>query len=240
MVSEHASQTGLRAVAIIPARANSKRLPNKNIRALAGTPLIGWTIRAAQRAQGIDHIVVSTDGEEIERVAKFFGVDVIRRPDHLASDTALARDAALHAIDTLEAAGHSFDVMVYLQPTSPLRSSADIEYCLERMATGDVDSVASFSEMSHGGDGYWSLDGEPVPYLPTSAGQAKSTEPAYALNGAVFALSIAAFRRATTPSFVIGRSGALVMPPERSVDIDDASDFALAQAWVLRTGSTAT
>lgn len=89
-------------LAVIPARGGSKGVPRKNVRPLAGKPLIGHTIEAARSAKRIDRVVVSTDDAEIAAVARGFGAEVVIRPAELASDTASSESAVLHALDELE------------------------------------------------------------------------------------------------------------------------------------------
>ena len=112
-----------RVLAIIPARGGSKRLPRKNVRDFLGRPLIAWTIIEAQKSEYIDTIVCSTDDDEIENIAKLYGCVVLRRPAELATDEATMSDVVLNVMDC-----HSdHRVIVVLQPTSPLRTVADID-----------------------------------------------------------------------------------------------------------------
>ena len=111
-------------VAIIPARGGSVGVPRKNVRQLAGKPLIAWTIERALAAPAIDRVVVSTEDEEIAEVARRHGADVpFVRPAELATSTATGGDVIMHALDNLP----PYDDVMVLQPTSPLRSVDDIE-----------------------------------------------------------------------------------------------------------------
>lgn len=123
-------------LAIIPARGGSKGLPGKNIRLLNGKPLIAWSILAAQKSKYLDTVIVSTDSESIATVARQLGVDVpFLRPAELATDTASSIDVILHAIDTLAASptGETYDYIILLEPTSPLRTAADIDLAIEQL-----------------------------------------------------------------------------------------------------------
>src|SRR3954471_19428727 len=110
------------------ARGGSKRLPGKNVRPLAGKPLVAWSVEAARACPAIDDVVVSTDDEAIAQAAREHGARVpFLRPPALAADTSTSADAALHALDFLrEREGKSFDAVVLLEPTSPLRASGDL------------------------------------------------------------------------------------------------------------------
>src|SRR5690242_10037391 len=114
---------------IIPARAGSKRLPGKNIRPLAGKPLVAWTIDAAREALGIDRFVVSSDSEEVLSIAHRCDPKLpLRRPEALANDTSLAIEYVRHALQELEGRGEGpFSVVVILQPTSPFTLTSDID-----------------------------------------------------------------------------------------------------------------
>ncbi|MEK6900492.1 MAG: acylneuraminate cytidylyltransferase family protein, partial [Nanoarchaeota archaeon] len=114
-------------VAIIPARGGSKRIPRKNIKLLAGKPLIAYTIEAAKRSASLDRIFVSTEDEEIAKVASYYGAEIIKRPDILATDNATTESVLCHAVNNLEKEGYFPELVVLLQPTSPLRGSYIID-----------------------------------------------------------------------------------------------------------------
>ena len=115
-------------LAIIPARGRSKRLPKKNIRILCGKPLIAWTIEQAKKSNYIDKTIVSTDDEEIAEVSREYGSEVpFLRPKKLAKDDSPTIDAVIHAIKFLKKKGENFDVIVLLEPTSPLRKYGDLD-----------------------------------------------------------------------------------------------------------------
>ena len=120
---------GKKVIAVIPARGGSRRLPGKNMKQLGDKPLIAWSIDAAKKSRYIDRVVISTDCEEIANTAQRHGGDVpFLRPQELSGDTASTNGVILHA---LEHADESFDYVVLLQPTSPLRKTKDIDALLE-------------------------------------------------------------------------------------------------------------
>ena len=137
-------------MAIIPARGGSKGIPNKNLVLLGGVPLIVHSIRAALAASSITRTVVSTDSAAIAAVASRAGAEVpFRRPAKLATDSATTADVVIHAIKTLEQNSPVPDIIVVLQPTSPLRVAADIDGAVELLHSTGAPSIVSISEVDH-------------------------------------------------------------------------------------------
>lgn len=123
---------------LIPARGGSKGIPGKNIKIIHGKPLIVWSIEKGLKSRLIDRLVVSTDSEEIARIARAAGAEVMMRPAELATDTASTQDVMVHALQHYPA-----DTLVLLQPTSPYRSDGLIDDCIEEFLQGDFDSLAT-------------------------------------------------------------------------------------------------
>jgi CMP-N,N'-diacetyllegionaminic acid synthase len=142
---------GKRVIAIIPARGGSKGLPGKNIKAMCGKPLISWTIRAALKSKFIDELVVSTDSQEIADIAKAAGASVpFLRPAALATDKTPTIEVVEHVLAYFHAAAApSFDYLVLLEPTSPLREDEDIDSMLAKLdASADrFDAIVSVGEV---------------------------------------------------------------------------------------------
>lgn len=140
-----------RVIAIIPARGGSKGLPGKNIRKLCGKPLIAWSIEAGLESQYIDEVMVTTDSEEIAGIANEFGATVpFIRPTELATDTATSFDTVKHAIDFYQnQLNKTFDYIVLLEPTSPLRESGDIDEMIEKILSMEdqFDAIVSLGEV---------------------------------------------------------------------------------------------
>lgn len=131
---------------VIPARGGSKGIPHKNIKLLNGKPLIYYSIDVARQLTTDEHICVSTDDDEIIEVVENYGLKVpFKRPSHLATDTATTNEVLLHAINFYEAKGIFYDVVVLLQPTSPLRNSIHVKEAIE-LYTNDIDMVVSVKE----------------------------------------------------------------------------------------------
>lgn len=223
---------------IIPARGGSKGVPRKNLRTLGGRPLLEWTANAAHASKLIDRLILSTDDDEIARAGTALGLEVpFRRSSEAASDTASAADVVRHAVAAL---GDGFDYLVYLQPTSPLRSTADIDGCLERLASGDGDFCVSVHASPARPEWMFFLSQEdriePV-VGRMDAQRRQALRPCYILNGAVYAARLDAFERAGT--FLTDRTLAYVMPVERGADLDEEADFEVAELMLRRSGPSA-
>jgi CMP-N,N'-diacetyllegionaminic acid synthase len=230
-----------RVVAVIPARGGSKSIPKKNIVPLGGRPLIAWSIEVAQRTPAVDRILVSTDDGEIERIATGLGAEVYRRPAALSTDDALVIDALRDLVRTLNSEGEQAAILVLLEPTCPLRSVDDVAQCIDLVSEG-WDSAATFrSAELHPHRAWRIVEGAPepfidgaVPWLPR-----QRLPEAYQLNGAVYVVRTEDLLDESAIGLLFGRTAAVVMPAERSVDIDTAHDLLVAEA-LLRAQLAAT
>ncbi len=222
---------GKRVVAMIPARGGSKTLPGKNIRRLGDKPLIAWSIDVAKQVPEIDRVIVSTDDAEISAVSRRYDAEVYDRPAALATDSALVMDAVKDLLRRLQEEGEPAGILLLLEPTCPFRAAEDVQGCLRLLATGGYDSVATFTDAELNPHRAWRINGQvpevfipgAVPWLPR-----QELPEAYQLNGAVYAVRVAALP-ASGRSFLYGRVGAVKMPRARSVDINDAIDFMVAE-----------
>ncbi|MDO9535546.1 MAG: acylneuraminate cytidylyltransferase family protein [Bacillota bacterium] len=220
-------------IAFIPARGGSKGIPLKNIKILSGKPLLAWTIDLALSIAAFNRVIVSTDNLQIARVAEEYGAEVLDRPPHLAKDDSIPADVVRKAIKQFRDAGMKSDILTYLQPTSPLREKKDVIDCLELLAQG-YDSAATFTEAALHPHQAWHIDGKKPalivrgakPWLPR-----QQLEKAYQLNGSVYAFWINRFPRSGL-SILPEPCGAVLMPKERSIDIDDMLDFKLAEILI--------
>lgn len=129
-------------IAVIPARGGSKGLPRKNIKLLNDKPLIAWSIESALQSKKIDRVIVSTDSDDIKKVALEFGAEVIDRPAHLSTDEATTISVLEHIIQEIPTA----NMIVVLQPTSPLRDDNLIDKCIELYESDNFTNLAT---------GYW-------------------------------------------------------------------------------------
>ena len=231
----------METLAIIPARGGSKGLPGKNILSLAGIPLISHTIKAALEAESVGRIIVSTDDEAIATVARESGAEVpFLRPAALSDDTASGVDACLHA---LEYANDSLDyhpeLVVYLQPTSPMRSAADIDAAVKLLHDRNADSVVSVKAVTEYPQWMKKMDGEQrisplFEELEITAAR-QNLEKSYILNGAIYLSTTEALLKHR--NFYGSDTRGYLMPEERSIDIDTLNDFLMAQALIAHTGS---
>ena len=222
---------------IIPARGGSKGIPRKNIKPLCGRPLIAYTIDAAREAcrrLGLDddHILLSTDDEEIATVAESLGIAVpYRRPAALASDTSGSREVIIDAMDWAARDGIAFDTAVLLQPTSPLRTADDILGCMAAFRPGETDMAVSVAETdANPYSNCFETDADG--FLRVSKGDGLLTRRqdaprAWEYNGAVYVISPESIRRMPLGAFP--RRVPYEMPRERSLDIDSPLDWAIAE-----------
>lgn len=222
-----------KTLAIVPARGGSKGLPGKNLLPLGGRPLIAWTIEAALQARCIDHTIVSSDDPAILAAARRWGAPAIaRRPDRLATDDADIMDTLFHVI---EQTGGVYTHVVLLQPTSPLRTAADIDAAFALYRQSGAPACVSVAPAPK--SPYWMFQlhrGQRLRPLFKGAKAAKRRQdlPAtYVLNGAIYIAAISWLRAQKT--FVAEETVAYEMPPERSVDIDTPLDHALAETLLL-------
>ena len=219
-------------LALIPARGGSKGLPRKNIKPLLGKPLIAWTVEQAKNSKYIDKVVVSTDDEEIAEISKKYGAEVpFLRPKELARDDSPTIDAIIHAINWFEERGEFFDILILLQPTSPLRTTEDIDNAIELFLNNkDALSLISVKENEH--PPFWSLEIENK-FLKPLFGEEyfkkrrQELPKSYMPNGAIFISYVDILKKYKT--FYTPKTIAYIMPPERSIDIDNEFDFLLAE-----------
>ncbi|MHB1340393.1 MAG: acylneuraminate cytidylyltransferase family protein [Coriobacteriia bacterium] len=223
-------------VALIPARGGSKGVPRKNLRVVGGSPLVVHTIRAALTSAVFDVVSVSTDDDEIAAVAVSAGAIVVRRPADLASDSTLTEPVMQHALGALERDSAPFDVVWLLQPTSPLRSAEDIVQGAALIAREDVDAVVSVCE-DH--SFIWvPSDGSLATVQPTydlaARPRRQDMPPRYRENGALYAIKRHLWDAQGVRA--AGRVAPLVMPADRSTDVDSEADLVLVDA-ILRSRS---
>ena len=215
-------------LALIPARGGSKGIPRKNIKRFAGKPLIDWTIGAAKRASCIDCVVVTTEDEEIASVARQLGAEVpFMRPPELATDHTPGIETVLHAIDQLP----SYDWVVLLQPTSPLRTHRDIDSIWQLCQSHGSSSAVSVNEVSK--HPYWMYTQDNLGQLQRfieshrEVTRRQDLPVAYALNGAMYLAKTEWLLKERR--FVGSETLGYVMPPERSVDLDTPRDWRWAE-----------
>lgn len=217
-------------ISIIPARGGSKGIPRKNIKLLNGKPLISYSIDASNSCSLIDDTYVSTEDAEISEISKGNNAEVIERPDELASDDSSSIDVILHVLDYLENRDELPDLFVLLQPTSPLRTSEDIEASINSFLESDCDSLVSVCELDHRSLLNFSLEeGFLVQNNNESLFNSRRQDipTYYSLNGAIYITTPEFIRK--NKSFYSDKTIPHIMSKEKSIDIDTSFDFKLAE-----------
>lgn len=229
---------GKKALGVIPARGGSRGVPGKNIRVVAGKPLIAWTIEEAKKSKYLDRVVVSSDDDEIIRVAKEWGGDVpFVRPEELARDDTPGVEPVLHAMRALP----GYDYVVLLQPTSPLRSALDIDGCLELCVKQGFPACVSVTEPDK--SPYWMFkidrDGRILPIMQEEEviPRRQDLPPVYVFNGAIYIANCGWLEKIR--AFIAPETRAYQMPKERSVDIDTELDLLYVELFLTGQNRTA-
>lgn len=231
---------GQQVLGLIAARGGSKGLPGKNIRNLCGKPLIAWSIDTAKQSAYLDRLVVTTDSKEIADVAMHYGAEVpFLRPTELATDSATSFAAIDHMISELEKAGNSFDIVVLIEPTSPLREAADIDQALEQMLVSDADSIVSvcLAETIHPAFMFRMLSNARLESIQSEGFKIirrQELDPVFFPEGTVYASRVKALRK--HQSFYQTNTIGYEVPKWKSPEIDDIVDFLHIEAIMKHRG----
>jgi CMP-N,N'-diacetyllegionaminic acid synthase len=222
-------------LAIIPARSGSKRIPKKNIRMLCGKPLLVYTIDAVKKSNHVTRFVVSTEDDEIAQVSQSSGAEVLMRPPELARDESPTEDVIINVLEQLrDKEQYIPDLIILLQPTSPLRTTEDIDNAIKTFLTSSKDSLISVTEYDH--TPYWAFRIEKEVLKPEfthgSLKRSQDVPKLYRPNGSIFITRVDTFLKKR--SFYTNQIIPFVMPRERSIDIDDEFDFSFAE-FLLKT-----
>jgi CMP-N-acetylneuraminic acid synthetase len=225
-------KTGV-TLGIIPARGGSRGIPRKNIKSLCGRPLIYYTINAAKKSKYLNDFVVTTDDETITEIAEKYGAKTIKRPPALAKDDTPMASVVSHAINFYENDGPKVDIIILLQPTSPLRSSEDIDRALKLLGDSGADAVISVYRVSdsHPARMYTLDSGRLIPCEPKlQFRRRQDLPPVYLRNGALYIIKSSVFMKKN--SFFVKNTYAYIMPRERSINIDEEIDVLLAELLI--------
>lgn len=215
---------GKTILAIIPARGGSKGIPRKNIKPIAGKPLIAWTIEEAKKSKYIDRLILSSEDEEIIEVAKEYGCEVpFVRPKELAKDDTPGIEPVIHAIKTLP---EEYDYVCLLQPTSPLRKVEHIDGCFEKCINNNADSCVSVTEVDK--HPFWMYELTDSKYLipvieAEFVARRQNLPKVFALNGAIYFAAVNQILDQKV--FVTNNTLGFIMDKKSSVDVDDEIDF---------------
>jgi len=228
-----------RTLGLIPARGGSKRVHNKNIRNVAGKPLLAHTIEQANDAAVLEETIVSTDDDRIAEVAQQYGGDIpFSRPEELATDTASSSSVVTHALDWFEERGKEFDAVCLLQVTSPLRMSADIDRGIKALYESNAETLVSVTEyteppqyaLHETDDGFLEEHFEPELLFDDEYVREQDLSELLYPNGALFAADVGVWRQEET--FYTDRTQPLRMPPERSIQIDEEWELEMVDAYM--------
>jgi N-acylneuraminate cytidylyltransferase len=221
-------------LAIIPARGGSKGVPGKNLRNVAGKPMIAWSILRARQAESIDTVIVSTDDERIAEVARAHGAEVpFLRPAELATDQAPTEPVIAHALDWYADRGQTFDTITLLQPTSPLRLPGTIDAAFQRLRGEQADSLLGVVENHHF---FWRNDGSPEAlYDFRNRPRRQDLTPAgrwYRETGSIYVSKAESFR--LSRNRLSGSIALYVMDELEGWEVDSEADFAVMEALFSR------
>jgi CMP-N,N'-diacetyllegionaminic acid synthase len=221
---------------VIPARGGSKGIPNKNLVPLCGRPLLAYTADAAKASTTLTRTIVSTDDERIAACAKSLGLDVLMRPSLLAADDTPMLPVLQHAIEAMRAGGFTTDIVVLLQPTSPLRRAEHIDAAVVWLQRTRGDSIVSVVEVPHQFNPASVMrvdDGWLKPFLEAPTATRRQDKPRlYARNGPAV---LAVHARVIEGGSLYGNeTWPLVMTPEESLDVDTPLDLRLVESVIGR------
>lgn len=224
----------MKTLYVIPARGGSKGIPHKNIKPLAGKPLIGYSIDVARQLAADDDICLTTDDPEIAATAESMGLNVpFLRPVSLATDTCGTYEVLIHALDFYRDRGIDYDTLVLLQPTSPMRTADDVRAALA-LYSPDIDMVVTVKEAASN-PYYNCYETDNDGFLHISKGDGGYTRrqdapKVWEYNGAVYVINVESLRRMPLSAFTRRRMS--VMPAERSVDLDTPVDWLIAEKLI--------
>jgi N,N'-diacetyl-8-epilegionaminate cytidylyltransferase len=230
----------MKTYAFVFARGGSKGVPGKNIRELAGKPLLAYSLKLAHELDAVEKVFVSTDDEAIADVARRYGAQVIERPSELAQDDSAEWRAWQHAVKWVKEHDDSFEVFLSLPTTAPLRNAHDVNQCLEKLEDG-FDCVVTMTNTSRSP---WfnmvksNAEGE-LTLLVQGGGRIARRQDA----PEAYAMSTVAY--VVRPDFVLkhrgiwdGLVGGVLIPAERALDIDTELDLELAEFFMQRWSVT--
>ena len=224
----------MKTLYVIPARGGSKGIPHKNIKSLAGKPLIGYSIDVARQLAADDDICLTTDDPDIAATAESMGLNVpFLRPASLATDTCGTYEVLIHALDFYRDRGIDYDTLVLLQPTSPMRTADDVRAALA-LYSPDIDMVVTVKEAASN-PYYNCYETDNDGFLHISKGDGGYTRrqdapKVWEYNGAVYVINVESLRRMPLSAFTRRRMS--VMPVERSVDLDTPVDWLIAEKLI--------
>ena len=222
----------VKILAIIPARGGSKGIPCKNVRVVAGKPLVAHTIEHARQAHSVDRVIVSTDDPGIAAVSEQCDAEVVWRPAEISGDKSSSESALLHVLEYLQQAeGYEPDLVVFLQCTSPLTLPDDIDGTVQALLSENADSALAVVPFHYF---LWRRDEKKdavgINHDKHVRLLRQQREPEFLETGAVYVMRTEGFKKAKHRFF--GKTAMYVMPPERCLEIDESIDFCIAKVLV--------
>ncbi len=212
----------MKTLAIIPARGGSKGIPGKNTRIINGKPLIAWMIEAAVNALTVDEVVVTTDDAYTRDIAISYQVGVVDRPPELATDTASSESALLHVLQVVK---EQPEIIVYLQPTSPLTTSEDIDGVVHKLRDEEADSALSVAPFHYF---LWDEEANALNHDKSTRPRRQDCKPQFVETGGVYVMKTAGFMKAKHRFF--GKTVVYVCPSGIHMEIDEPHDLVVAEA----------
>jgi N-acylneuraminate cytidylyltransferase len=229
---------------VILARGGSKGIPRKNIVKLGGKPLLGYTIDAALGARRLDRVVVSTEDNEIARIAEGYGVEVIVRPVEYATETAPIELALRHTVQEIESKGEQIEIIVSLYGNVPVRKEGIIDQVVEKLMATGADSVQTYTSFTTPPQWAYRIEGDRPSLIDNKyefAYRRQLLQPAYHPDGAAIALRYETLmqdsRSSDANSFLGSDRRAIVQAPEDTVDVDEPIDLLWAEFLMTRTNT---
>ena len=221
-------------ISIIPARGGSKRLPRKNILPLAGKPVIAYSIEQSLNSKYIDRTIVSTEDKEIAEISKKYGAEVIERPKELATDEATTLVVLQHVLSVLKEQGYNPDVVVMLQPTSPLRKISQIDESIKKLIESNANAVVSVSGLHVGYKWLLGIKDSKLHFIfdnDLKKTRYQEQEKAYELNGAIYTYVTEIIEKSKMYNFN-ENCFPLVMDKITSMQIDKKIDLKLISTYM--------
>jgi N-acylneuraminate cytidylyltransferase len=220
----------MRTIAMVPARGGSKGIPKKNIAKLGGYPLVGWPIISASKVPEIDEIYLSTDNQEIASVGASYGATVLLRPEQLAADESSVVDMVAYHLLGFMSDPEPPEIVVYLEPTSPFRTSEEITACIDLLRKKNLDAVATFAETIEHPSHHRVVSEDGILHTPEWV-KIRERKNAFYLTGAVYVFSVSSFLKMKPTGIFFGKTG-YVIQHSAVIDIDSPSDLEFARALV--------
>jgi len=223
----------MKTIAIMPARGGSKGIPRKNVVDIAGKPMLAWNIEAAEASAFVDSVYVSTDDPEIAEVARRYGAQVIDRPEELAGDEATSESALVHALEVLNERGEAPELLVFMQCTSPLTATEDVDAAIQKLIDEEADSCLTVTDFHYF---IWKQNEEGmadgINHDKRFRPRRQDREPQFVENGAIYVMKVTGFLEANHRFF--GKTVMSIMPQERCFEIDESADLQIAEALLQR------